>query len=75
MAHGSRRILLIDDNPSIDRAFSRPLPSYECRELLPELAQRSSFTDTLRVRITRAAGTDLSPANVGNRKTLAGPPK
>lgn len=35
--------------------FSRPLPAGECRELLMELAERSSFTDTLRLRITRVA--------------------
>jgi len=35
--------------------FSRPLPAGECRELLLELAQRTSFTDTLRLRITRPA--------------------
>jgi EAL domain-containing protein (putative c-di-GMP-specific phosphodiesterase class I) len=33
--------------------LSRPLPVHECRELLLGLAQRSSLTDTLRVRITR----------------------
>jgi EAL domain-containing protein (putative c-di-GMP-specific phosphodiesterase class I)/CheY-like chemotaxis protein len=37
--------------------FSRPLPAEECRELLLELAQRSSFTDTLRLRIIPAGGT------------------
>ena len=36
--------------------FSRPLPADDCRELLRELAQRSSFTDTLRLRMAR--GTD-----------------
>jgi hypothetical protein len=72
MARGRRRILLIHDNPSIHRDFSRPLPPNECRELFLEPAQRSSFTDTLRLRITRAAGTELSPADVGNRKAAAG---
>jgi EAL domain-containing protein (putative c-di-GMP-specific phosphodiesterase class I)/CheY-like chemotaxis protein len=33
--------------------FSRPLPAAECRELLVQLAQRSSFTDTLRLRMTK----------------------
>jgi EAL domain-containing protein (putative c-di-GMP-specific phosphodiesterase class I)/CheY-like chemotaxis protein len=33
--------------------FSRPLPALECRKLLLELAQRTSFTDTLRLRIIR----------------------
>jgi EAL domain-containing protein (putative c-di-GMP-specific phosphodiesterase class I) len=31
--------------------FSRPLPPGKCRALLVELAQRTSFTDTLRIRI------------------------
>jgi EAL domain-containing protein (putative c-di-GMP-specific phosphodiesterase class I)/CheY-like chemotaxis protein len=31
--------------------FSRPLPPDKCRALLVELAQRTSFTDTLRIRI------------------------
>ncbi len=35
--------------------FSRPLPPEQCGELLRELAQRSSFTDTLRMRIVRAS--------------------
>ena len=53
--------------------FSRPLPADECRELLLELAQRSSFTDTLRLRTVRAPGTE--PRSVdggGDRKTRAG---
>lgn len=33
--------------------FSRPLRADKCRELLLEVAQRSSFTDTLRLRIAR----------------------
>jgi EAL domain-containing protein (putative c-di-GMP-specific phosphodiesterase class I)/CheY-like chemotaxis protein len=33
--------------------FSRPLPADECRELLLELSQRSSLTDTLRLRLAR----------------------
>ena len=33
--------------------FSRPLPALECRKLLLELAQRTSFTDTLRLQIIR----------------------
>ena len=35
--------------------FSRPLPAEDCRELLIELAHRPSFTDTLRLRMTRAS--------------------
>jgi len=35
--------------------FSRPLPADECRELLLELAQRASLTDTLRMRIAGAS--------------------
>jgi EAL domain-containing protein (putative c-di-GMP-specific phosphodiesterase class I)/DNA-binding NarL/FixJ family response regulator len=31
--------------------FSRPVPADDCRALLLELAQRTSFTDTLRLRI------------------------
>ena len=31
--------------------FSRPLPPDKCRALLVELAHRTSFTDTLRIRI------------------------
>jgi EAL domain-containing protein (putative c-di-GMP-specific phosphodiesterase class I) len=31
--------------------FSRPLPADKCRELLLDVAQRSSLTDTLRLRI------------------------
>jgi EAL domain-containing protein (putative c-di-GMP-specific phosphodiesterase class I)/ActR/RegA family two-component response regulator len=42
--------------------FSRPLPADECGELLLELAQRSSFTDTLRLRIVRPR-----PADGGDR--------
>jgi EAL domain-containing protein (putative c-di-GMP-specific phosphodiesterase class I)/DNA-binding LytR/AlgR family response regulator len=34
--------------------FSRPLPAAECRELLMELAERSSLTDTLRLKMIRA---------------------
>lgn len=34
--------------------FSRPLPPEDCRELLMQLAQRASFTDTLRLRMLRA---------------------
>ena len=30
--------------------FSRPLPPAECRQLLVDLASRTSFTDTLRLR-------------------------
>jgi EAL domain-containing protein (putative c-di-GMP-specific phosphodiesterase class I)/FixJ family two-component response regulator len=33
--------------------FSRPLPADDCRALLLDLAQRTSFTDTLRLRIAR----------------------
>ena len=33
--------------------FSRPLPADDCRALLIDLAQRTSFTDTLRLRIAR----------------------
>jgi predicted signal transduction protein with EAL and GGDEF domain len=43
--------------------FSRPLPADECGELLLELAQRSSFTDTLRLRIVRPPGTASRPAD------------
>jgi EAL domain-containing protein (putative c-di-GMP-specific phosphodiesterase class I) len=35
--------------------FSRPLPAEQCRELLVEIAQRSSFTDTLCLRMTRVS--------------------
>jgi EAL domain-containing protein (putative c-di-GMP-specific phosphodiesterase class I) len=35
--------------------FCRPVPADQCRELLLDAAQRSSFTDTLRMRITRRA--------------------
>jgi len=55
--------------------FSRPLPAEECRALLLELAQRSSFTDTLRLRIARPPGTEPPPADVGNRKTRADRPR
>jgi EAL domain-containing protein (putative c-di-GMP-specific phosphodiesterase class I)/CheY-like chemotaxis protein len=55
--------------------FSRPLPAEECRELLLELAQRSSFTDTLRLRIDRPAGTDSRPSVVGDREPRVGPAK
>jgi EAL domain-containing protein (putative c-di-GMP-specific phosphodiesterase class I) len=37
--------------------FSRPLPAQECRELLVELAARTSFTDTLRLRMQRGRAT------------------
>jgi EAL domain-containing protein (putative c-di-GMP-specific phosphodiesterase class I)/DNA-binding response OmpR family regulator len=33
--------------------FSHPLPAEECRKLLVEVAQRSSFTDTLCLRMAR----------------------
>lgn len=48
--------------------FSRALPADECRQLLLELSQRSSFTDTLRLRIARFP-TEPRPTEVGNRKT------
>jgi EAL domain-containing protein (putative c-di-GMP-specific phosphodiesterase class I)/CheY-like chemotaxis protein len=35
--------------------FSRPLPAERCRELLVEIAHRSSFTDTLCLRMTRVS--------------------
>jgi EAL domain-containing protein (putative c-di-GMP-specific phosphodiesterase class I)/DNA-binding response OmpR family regulator len=47
--------------------FSRPLPAEECRGLLLELAQRTSFTDTLRLKITRPADAHLPPAGLGDR--------
>jgi EAL domain-containing protein (putative c-di-GMP-specific phosphodiesterase class I)/CheY-like chemotaxis protein len=51
--------------------FCRPLPADQCRELLVDLAERSSFTDTLRMRITTSsAGPRL--AIVGDRKTRKG---
>jgi hypothetical protein len=46
-------------------------PAEECREVLLELAQRSSFTDTLRLRTVRAPGTEPRPADGGDRKTRA----
>ena len=48
--------------------FSRPLPAGECRELLMELAERSSFTDTLRLRITRVAGAASGAVMRGDTK-------
>lgn len=33
--------------------FSRPLPAEQCREFLCELAQRPTFTETLRLEVTR----------------------
>lgn len=33
--------------------FSRPLPAAGCRELLMQLAERSSFTDTLRMHVDK----------------------
>jgi len=48
--------------------FSRPLPADECSVLLCELAERTSFTDTLRLRIVRsqdmADGTPVGPARL-----------
>lgn len=35
--------------------FSRPLPASGCRELLIQLAERSSFTDTLRMHVNKDA--------------------
>lgn len=49
--------------------FSRPLPADECRELLLGLAQRASFTDTLRLRI---ASSEPRPADLGDPKRRAG---
>jgi EAL domain-containing protein (putative c-di-GMP-specific phosphodiesterase class I) len=37
--------------------FCRPLPAHQCRDLLRELAERTSFTDTLRLRIAPGAAT------------------
>jgi len=48
--------------------FSRPLPADECGELLKELAQRSSFTDTLRLRVVHPPKPDSRPAAVGAGK-------
>lgn len=36
--------------------FSRPLPAEQCRGLLEELANRPSFTETLRMRLRSDAG-------------------
>jgi hypothetical protein len=41
--------------------FSRPLPAEDCRELLLELAQRASLTDTLRLRIMRPGDAQPRP--------------
>jgi EAL domain-containing protein (putative c-di-GMP-specific phosphodiesterase class I)/DNA-binding NarL/FixJ family response regulator len=53
----------------------RPLPAEECRGLLLELAQRSSLTDTLRVRIARPLVGSPGAADVPNRKSRVGPAK
>lgn len=33
--------------------FCRPIPAVECKDLLIDLAERSSFTDTLRIQVNR----------------------
>ena len=53
----------------------RPLPAEKCRELLLEHAQRSSFTDTLRLRIARPRGTEPRSPDVPNRKLRVGTSK
>jgi EAL domain-containing protein (putative c-di-GMP-specific phosphodiesterase class I) len=55
--------------------FSRPLPGEEYRELLLELAQRPSLTDTLRLKIARPGDTQPRPADFEDRGTLAGQAK
>jgi len=55
--------------------FSRPQSANECRELLLELAQRSSFTDTLRLQIARPAGTEPGPVDVAHHKAQVGQAK
>jgi EAL domain-containing protein (putative c-di-GMP-specific phosphodiesterase class I) len=47
--------------------FSRPLPADQCRELLLDLAQRSSFTDTLRMRVLSKTH-DAPAASAPNRR-------
>lgn len=51
--------------------FCRPMPADQCRELLVDLAERTSFTDTLRMQITSDSGTPRLVV-VGNRKTQTG---
>jgi EAL domain-containing protein (putative c-di-GMP-specific phosphodiesterase class I)/DNA-binding NarL/FixJ family response regulator len=49
--------------------FSHPLPPDECRDLLLDLAQRSSLSDTLRLRIHRPPETEERlPVRTGRRK-------
>jgi hypothetical protein len=64
----NRRILVIDDNRAIHEDFRnilgpelaqgfyfcRPLPPDQSRELLVDLTERASFTETLRMRIAPA---------------------
>lgn len=41
--------------------FSRPLPAEQCRVLLEELATRTSFTETVRMRLRRGSPSIVAP--------------
>jgi diguanylate cyclase (GGDEF)-like protein/PAS domain S-box-containing protein len=41
--------------------FSRPLPAEQCRALLDELATRTSFTETVRMRLRKGAPSTVAP--------------
>lgn len=52
--------------------FSRPLPASECCELLSDLTRRSSFTDTLRMKVHHKSPGAPQLAIVGSRSSSAG---